>query len=69
MFRGKGIGKALLVELAKLAVERGCGRVEWAVLDWNKPAIDFYERLGAKMLDEWKIYRMIEPAISKLAET
>jgi len=67
--RGRGVGKALLSAVAKIARDRNCGRLEWAVLDWNKSAIDFYERLGANMLDEWKIYRMIEPAISKLAET
>jgi GNAT superfamily N-acetyltransferase len=57
-FRGKGIGKALLVHLINLAKERNCGRVEWAVLDWNKPAIEFYEKLEAKKMDEWSIFRL-----------
>ncbi|MCC6416534.1 MAG: GNAT family N-acetyltransferase [Opitutaceae bacterium] len=56
--RGRGIGKALLLHLAKLANERGCGRMEWAVLDWNQPAIDFYESLGARRLKEWNICRL-----------
>ena len=58
--RGKGIGKALLLSLIKLAKERNCGRVEWAVLDWNKPAIDFYKSLGAKPMDEWILFRLTE---------
>jgi GNAT superfamily N-acetyltransferase len=65
--RGKGIGKALLAAVAKLAMERGCGRVEWSVLDWNQPAIDFYERVGARPNEGWTMYRMTEPAIVKLA--
>jgi GNAT superfamily N-acetyltransferase len=56
--RGKGHGKALLVELARLAVERGCGRVEWAVLNWNEPAIQFYRSLGAVPMDAWQTYRL-----------
>jgi GNAT superfamily N-acetyltransferase len=59
-FRGKGIGKALLKEVINLAKERNCGRVEWVVLDWNKPAIDFYKSIGAKPLDEWTIFRLTE---------
>lgn len=59
-FRGKGIGKALLNEVIKLAKQRNCGRVEWVVLDWNKPAIDFYKSIGAKPLDEWTIFRLTE---------
>lgn len=59
-FRGKGIGKALLNEVIKLAKERDCGRVEWVVLDWNQPAIDFYKSIGAKPLDEWTIFRLTE---------
>ncbi|MFN3872944.1 MAG: GNAT family N-acetyltransferase [Ignavibacterium sp.] len=59
-YRGKGIGKALLYEVIKLAKERNCGRVEWVVLDWNKPAIDFYKSIGAKSLDEWTIFRLTE---------
>ncbi len=65
--RGKGHGKALLVELARLAVERGCGRLEWAVLDWNKPSIDFYKALGAVAMDEWTIFRVTGPALRALA--
>jgi GNAT superfamily N-acetyltransferase len=56
--RGSGHGKALLVRLAQLALERGCGRVEWAVLNWNRPSIDFYEALGARPNDEWTVYRL-----------
>lgn len=58
--RGKGIGKALLNGVIELAKERNCGRVEWVVLDWNKPAIDFYKNIGAKPLDEWTIFRLTE---------
>ncbi len=57
-FRGKGYGKALLQRLAAIAVERGCGRLEWACLDWNKPSIDFYLSLGAKPMDIWTTYRL-----------
>jgi GNAT superfamily N-acetyltransferase len=57
-YRGKGIGKALLLHLAKLVKERNCGRLEWAVLDWNKPAIDFYKSLGAVPLDAWTLFRL-----------
>lgn len=56
--RGHGIGKALLAELARLAVSRGCGRLEWSVLDWNAPAIGFYQSLGARPMDEWTVYRL-----------
>lgn len=66
-FRGAGCGKALLIHLAQLAVERGCGRLEWSVLDWNRRAIDFYESLGAKPLDEWTMYRVTGEALEKLA--
>jgi GNAT superfamily N-acetyltransferase len=66
--RGKGIGKALLAAVAREAQGRGCGRLEWAVLDWNKPSIDFYLRLGAKALDEWTIFRMTGDAIGGLAK-
>jgi len=59
-YRGKGIGKALLKKLIEVAKERNCGRVEWVVLDWNKPAIDFYKKLGAEPMNEWIIYRLIE---------
>jgi len=67
--RGNGIGKALLVALAKVAKERGCGRMEWSVLDWNEPSIQFYKSLGAVPMDEWTMYRMTENAIAKLAAT
>ncbi len=65
--RGKGVGRALLAHLASLAVRRGCGRFEWAVLDWNEPAIGFYKSLGAKMMDDWKINRLTGKALEKLA--
>ncbi len=65
--RGKGYGRALLVELAKIAMERGCGRMEWAVLDWNEPAIKFYRSLGAKPMDEWTVFRLTRDGIAKLA--
>ena len=66
--RGKGFGKALLVYLAKLAVERGCGRLEWAVLDWNEPSIQFYKSMGARIMDEWLINRVTGKALSSLAD-
>ena len=66
-FRGRGYGKALLVHLAKLAVERDCGRFEWSVLDWNEPAIGFYKKLGATPMDAWKIMRVTGDALHKLA--
>ena len=65
--RGKGVGKALLVHLAKIAVERGCGRFEWSVLDWNSPAIDFYKKLGAVPMDEWTGFRVTGEALTRLA--
>jgi len=65
--RGKGFGRALLVELAKIARERKCGRFEWAVLDWNEPAIDFYKALGAVPMDEWTIFRVTGEALNRLA--
>ena len=64
--RGSGIGRALLKELARLAVERGCGRLEWSVLDWNRDAIGFYERLGARPNSGWTIYRLAGEALSAL---
>jgi GNAT superfamily N-acetyltransferase len=67
--RGKGYGKALLKRLAEIAVERGCGRLEWSVLDWNKPSIDFYLSLGAKPMDEWTIYRLEGASLAGLANT
>ena len=65
--RGHGLGKALLIHLARIAAERGCGRMEWAVLDWNEPAIGFYKSLGAKPMDEWTVYRLSTQAIRELA--
>jgi GNAT superfamily N-acetyltransferase len=65
--RGRGLGETLLAFLAKLAVERGCGRFEWSVLDWNEPAIRFYERLGARAMDEWTVYRVTGAALTDLA--
>ncbi len=65
--RGLGIGRALLSRLARITVERGYGRLEWAVLDWNQPSIDFYRSLGAKPLDEWTQYRLAGPALEALA--
>ena len=66
--RGKGHGRALLVELAKIARDRECGRMEWAVLDWNEPAIKFYRALGAKPMDEWTVFRLTRDGIAKLAD-
>jgi GNAT superfamily N-acetyltransferase len=65
--RGRGYGRALLMHLAKLAVERGCGRFEWSVLDWNEPAIGFYKRLGAKPMHDWTIFRVDGEALGRLA--
>lgn len=65
--RGMGLGRALLVHLAGLARERGCGRMEWSVLDWNEPAIRVYEGVGAKPMDEWTVYRVTGEALEKLA--
>jgi GNAT superfamily N-acetyltransferase len=67
--RGKGYGRALLIRLAKIARERGCGRMEWAVLDWNEPAIEFYRKLGAKPMDEWTVFRLTRDGIAKLADS
>jgi GNAT superfamily N-acetyltransferase len=67
--RGKGYGRALLVDLARIARGRGCGRMEWAVLDWNEPAIEFYRKLGAKAMDEWTVFRLTEGSISQLADS
>lgn len=65
--RGKGYGRALLVRLAQIAAERSCGRLEWAVLDWNEPAIKFYRKLGARPNDEWTIFRLTGEGIRALA--
>jgi GNAT superfamily N-acetyltransferase len=66
--RGRGIGKALLVYLAQLAAERKCGRLEWAVLNWNEPSIAFYRNLGARPMDEWSVYRLTGDSLKRLAE-
>src|SRR6201997_4038020 len=66
--RGKGYGRALLIELAKIARDRGCGRMEWAVLDWNEPAIQFYRKLGANPMNEWTVFRLTRDGIARLAE-
>lgn len=67
-YRGKGYGKALLKQLAKITVDRKCGRLEWACLDWNRPSIDFYLSLGAVPMDEWTVYRITGDTLTKLAE-
>jgi GNAT superfamily N-acetyltransferase len=67
--RGKGYGRALLVHLAKIARDRGCGRMEWAVLDWNEPAIRFYRSLGAAPNEEWTIFRLTSDKIAGLADS
>ena len=66
-FRGHGVGKALLVHLAGIAVERGCGRMEWSVLDWNAPAIGFYKRLGAAVMEDWRMCRLTGDTLRALA--
>ena len=63
--RGRGIGKALLTRLAELAIERHCGRMEWSVLDWNAPSIEFYRRMGATPMDEWTIFRLTGDALAQ----
>lgn len=67
-FRGKGYGKAILQKLSKIAVERGCGRLEWWCLDWNKRSIDFYLSLGAEPMNDWTVYRIAGDTLAKLAE-
>ena len=67
-YRGKGHGKSLIKELAKITVERGCGRLEWSCLDWNKPSIDFYLSLGAISMEEWTIYRLTGDNLTKFAK-
>lgn len=67
--RGKGYGRALLVQLARIARDRRCGRMEWAVLDWNEPAINFYRKLGAKPMDEWTVFRLTPDDIAELADS
>ena len=66
-YRGKGLGKLLLTYLAKLAVDRGCGRFEWSVLDWNQPAIDFYQAQGAVLMHDWRINRVTGDKLNALA--
>lgn len=66
--RGRGYGKAVLKKLAQIAVERGCGRLEWWCLDWNKPSIDFYLSLGAKPMKDWTVYRVAGDKLDELAE-
>ena len=67
-YRGRGHGKALIRELARITVERGCGRLEWCCLDWNKPSIDFYLSLGAIPMDEWTVYRLTGEKLESFAE-
>lgn len=67
-YRGKGYGKALLKELARIAVSQGCGRLEWCCLDWNQPSIDFYLSLGARPMDDWTQYRLTGDTLKALAE-
>lgn len=67
-YRGKGYGKALLKKLAEIAVERGCGRLEWWCLDWNKPSIDFYLSLGAEQMNDWTVYRITGDTLKSLAK-
>ena len=66
--RGKGVGKALLQRLAQITMERGCGRLEWACLDWNKPSIDFYLSLDAMPMDQWTVYRLTGDTLRRMAE-
>jgi GNAT superfamily N-acetyltransferase len=66
-FRGRGIGRALMVRLAQIAVERNCGRFEWWVLDWNEPSIRFYESLGARAMSDWTVYRLSGEPLQQLA--
>jgi GNAT superfamily N-acetyltransferase len=66
-FRGQGIGKRLLLELVRLAHDRKCGRMDWVALDWNRPAIEFYEQLGARQMQEWALFRLSEDRIKMLA--
>ena len=65
-YRGRGIGKAMLTELARIAVDRGCGRLEWWCLDWNKPSIDFYRSMGAEPMDDWTVYRISGDTLKNL---
>lgn len=67
-YRQQGIGRELITKVAEIAVERGCGRLEWSVLDWNEPAIAFYRRMGASILDDWRICRVTDEALIKLGD-
>ena len=67
-YQGRGYGKALLQKLAEIAVQRGCGRLEWWCLDWNQPSIDFYLSLGAELMKDWTVYRIAGDSLSNLAE-
>lgn len=67
-WRGRGAGRALLTHLARIAAERGCGRFEWSVLDWNEPAINFYKNLGAKPMHEWTIFRVAGDSLAALGQ-
>lgn len=67
-FRGRGYGKGLLTRLAQLAVERGCGRLEWSCLDWNQPSIDFYKRMGAVPMEDWTVYRITGERLAELGK-
>ena len=67
--RGRGYGRALLIHLSKIARDRGCGRMEWAVLDWNEPAIQFYRKLGATPQEDWTVFRLTRDGINRLAES
>jgi len=66
-WRGRGIGRELLAHLARIAVDRGCGRMEWSVLDWNEPALGFYRRLGARVMEEWRICRLAGDQLARVA--
>jgi GNAT superfamily N-acetyltransferase len=68
-YRGKGVGKALLARVAQIARERNCGRLEWSVLDWNQPAIEFYQRLGATVMPDWRICRVASDGLAALGES
>lgn len=66
-WRGRGVGRRLLAYVARIAVNRGCGRMEWSVLNWNEPALGFYRKLGARAMDDWTVYRLTGDALSRLA--
>ena len=68
-YRGRGIGKALLKRLARIAVERGCGRLEWSCLDWNRPSIDFYLSMGAQPMSDWTVYRITGQRLREMGES